>query len=589
MKSLKKILFLCSVSLLAIVNSSCDDFLDENPKGLVSSKYAETEEGAEKELLSLYQVNNDLLEPMYMFGELGSDCIGYGGNVGTRLYWKAAVRYEDQYLVDTSENGELWKYLYVALTTVNTAINSINTASFDEENSKNTLLAEAYALRAYYLLYLTETFGPAAYYSESYVESIDQINGYQPGLSTFYKRILTDLNFAEQYLPLPSERRTIQFGRMDLGIAKAIEMRAQMALASKADSIITAAGMTNAEACYNKAAELCKSLINDYGYKLEANYEDIFNADNQKSNEVIWSIQYGNSIYNTQGDRIGGNHMHRYWTPQYNKTAYKSSISGLPSHSIYYGREYRACIPTYYFITLFNKHDKRRDATFYSAYCRFPNGNGNLSPDLSDTLLIRSLDILTPEQKEAYTSRGIYCDDLTDLYDISTGALKNDIVRSYANTMKKWHDTSRLTMKQEYAFRDAITIRLGEVYVTYAEALVRLGHKTEAAEVVNTLRKRCITEGYENELMVSPDDMTMDFIRQEADRECGAELWNKYMVKRTMQPEEWAKWIAEHNPDACEISDGGVKAYHYWRPVPQSVIDSYTTLGIDFKQNEGYK
>lgn len=589
MKNIRNILIFCGLSSLCLMNGACDSFLEEDPKGLISSKYAETAEGAEKELLSLYQVNNDLLEPMYMVGELGSDCIGYGGNVGTRLYWKAAVRYEDQYLVNTEESGELWKYLYVALSTVNTAIHSINTATFEDAARRDALLAEAYALRAYYLLYLTETFGPAAYYSESFVQSVDQINGSQPGLSTFYKRILADLDFAGQHLPLPQERRAAQFGRMDIGVAKAIEMRAQMALASKGQSVIAAAGMSDAAACYERAVALCESLRNDYGYKLEADYENIFSAGNSKSSEVIWSVQYGNSIYNSQGDRIGGNHMHRYWTPQYNRTAYKSSIPGLPSHSILYGREYRACIPTYYFIRVFSKYDKRRDATFYSAYCRFPDGNGNLSPDLSDTLLVRSLDIMTPAQKESYTSRGICCDDLTDLYDTATGALKNDIVRSYANTMKKWHDPSRLTMKQEYAFRDAIAIRLGEVYVTEAEALIRLGRKAEASERITSLRQRCLTEGHEADLTVTADSMTMDFIREEAARECGAELWNKYMVKRTLQPAEWAKWIAAHNPDACEISDGGVKAYHYWRPVPQGVIDSYATLGIDFKQNEGYK
>ncbi len=585
MKTIKSIiLIVCCMTFAA-----CNDFLEENPKGSVSSIYAETQEGAEKQLLSLYQVNCSLLEPMYMYGELGSDCIGYGGNVGTRLYWKSAVRYENQYLLNDAENGQLWKWLYVALATVNTSITSIQNADIPDENDRKALLAEAYALRAYYLLYLTETFGPAAYYAENQITSTDQIDGCQPGLSTFYKRMLADLNFAEQYLPLPAQMREKQFGRMDLGIAKAIEMRAVMALASKEDSIITAAGMNSPKNCYERAIELCQSLRNDYGYALEDNYEDIFKADNAKSREIIWSVQYGNSIYNTDGELIGGNHMHRYWTPQYNKTAYKSSIPGLPSHSIYYGREYRACIPTYYFIRSFSKYDKRRDATFFSAYCRFPDGNGSLDPDLSDTLLVRSLDILTPEQKASYTSRGIYCDDLTDLYNTETGALKNDAVRSFANTMKKWHDPSRTTMKQEYAYRDAIVIRLGEVLLTEAEAYVELGRKAEAARLINTLRKRDVMTGHEEALGVTETDMDMDFIRNEYARELGAELWNKYMVKRTLSPENWAKWIASHNPDACEIADGGVKAYHYWRPVPQSVIDSYKTLGIDFKQNNGYE
>ena len=96
-----------SLLIFCVAVSSCNNFLEEDPKGSVSDVYALTEEGAEKELLSLYQVNCSLLEPMYMIGELGSDCIGYGGNVGSRLYWKAAIRYEDQYLVNSSENGAL--------------------------------------------------------------------------------------------------------------------------------------------------------------------------------------------------------------------------------------------------------------------------------------------------------------------------------------------------------------------------------------------------------------------------------------------------------------------------------------------------
>lgn len=576
------------ISVVCFFLFGCEHFLEEDSKGGVDVTYTSTAAGAEKEVLSLYQINCCLLEPMYMYGELGSDCIGYGGNVGTRLYWKAAVRYEDQYLVNDSECGQLWNWLCRALSTSNIAIESIETTAFSDGNSQQVLLAEARALRAYYMLYLTETFGPAAYYADKAVSSIAQISGSQPGISTFFKCILSDLEFAIPLLPLPATQRAKQFGRMDQGIAKSIEARAYMALASKADSIISNAGAQSAQACYEKAAALCTSVMNDYGYRLEKEYADIFSPDNQYSNEIIWSVQYENSIYNTQGDLIGGNHMHRYWTPQSNKTAYKSSISGLPSHSIFYGREYRACLPSYYYITSFSKYDKRRDATFFSAYCRFPNGDGSKAPDLSDTLLVRALDVLTPEQKAFYTDRGIFCDDLTDLYDVHTGALLNDNVRSFSNTMKKWHDPSRSAMKQEYAYRDAITIRLGEIFITAAEAYVQLGNKEKAASIINQLRERCLMNGHETELMVTAADMDMDFIRTESARECGCELWHKYMVKRTMQPSEWASWIARHNPDCCEIADGGVKAYHYYRPVPQSVLDSYATLQIEFKQNEGY-
>ena len=34
----------------------CENFLEEDPKGLISDNYALTEKGAESELLSLYQI-----------------------------------------------------------------------------------------------------------------------------------------------------------------------------------------------------------------------------------------------------------------------------------------------------------------------------------------------------------------------------------------------------------------------------------------------------------------------------------------------------------------------------------------------------
>ena len=37
--------------------SSCDGYLEENPKGLISDAYAKTEEGVESLILSFYQQN----------------------------------------------------------------------------------------------------------------------------------------------------------------------------------------------------------------------------------------------------------------------------------------------------------------------------------------------------------------------------------------------------------------------------------------------------------------------------------------------------------------------------------------------------
>ena len=65
----------------ALMTASCESFLEEEPKGSVNDTYALTEEGAEAEVLSLYQINTNLLEELFMVGELGNDLFAYGGNV----------------------------------------------------------------------------------------------------------------------------------------------------------------------------------------------------------------------------------------------------------------------------------------------------------------------------------------------------------------------------------------------------------------------------------------------------------------------------------------------------------------------------
>lgn len=156
-------------------------------------------------------------------------------------------------------------------------------------------------------------------------------------------------------------------------------------------------------------------LKNDYGYKLESDFSRIFSPDNTENSEIIWSIQYGNTTFDAQN-----NFIHRYWVSQVNRSvrSYSKTINGLQAHSVFYGREYRAVMPTYYFIHVFNKYDKRRDATFISGYCR--TDDWNELPDFSDTLLIRALDVLPQEVKSAYENRGIICDDVADIYDIET-------------------------------------------------------------------------------------------------------------------------------------------------------------------------
>lgn len=55
--------------VLSASSFSCD-FLEEEPKGLISDTYAKTEEGVESLILSIYQRNRYLTERLYNSGKL---------------------------------------------------------------------------------------------------------------------------------------------------------------------------------------------------------------------------------------------------------------------------------------------------------------------------------------------------------------------------------------------------------------------------------------------------------------------------------------------------------------------------------------
>ncbi len=576
-----KIRFIIYLIMSTFFLSSCDSYLEEDPKGLISDTYAKTEEGIESLILSLYQRNRTLPDRLMLFADTGTDVTTYGMKGVGWAYESSS--YNDALLISNTVNSEFWTYLYQLLNIANTGVLYVNEASISSDKKRDFLTSEVHALRAFYLYLIIETWGPASHYAETPSQSAIT-DGYQPGIAIFYNRILKDLDIAAQALDDPQNTK---WGRMNTGVVKGIRMRVLMSLAAYDESILSKTSYTK-QKCYEESITLCNSLINDYNYQLLSDYASIFDVNNQINKEVIWSIQFTSDLIYNGMDQKGpdgkytddANYCHRYFVGWYNKSVKNTNlnIDGLWSHSRVYGREYRVVMPTYYYITCFNKYDKRREQTFQTAWCRIPD-NWNNEPDYSDTLLIRTLDVVTPEFIKAYEEKGIAVDNISDIYDINTGIPTVD-GRSCANTVTKFLDPSRDDAKREQGFKDVILLRLGEVYITLAEAYVRTNQPDKAAQVITQLRERALTKGHEEELKVSVSDMNMEFILEEGARELGCELNRWYMLKRTGLLVDWVK---QKNPDITLIKD-----YHIYRPLPQDALYEVTNIN-EFKQNQGYK
>lgn len=558
--------------LFVVIFNSCN-FLEEEPKGLIGDSYAKTEEGIESLVLSLYACNRDFVNQLALFADNGTDVSTYAVN-GSGLYYGEAMSYNNSLLISNENNSLYWKYLYNCLNVANTGIKYVEEATIASPEKREKLTSEVHALRAFYLFMIVETWGPASHYSVTPSQSVIT-KGYQPGIAQFYKTILDDLDIADENLQMPDKK---EFGRINQGVAKAIRMRVLMSLAAYDDTILSEIGYTKSQ-CYEETIDLCTSLINDYGYELLTDYASIFDVKNQINNEIIWSIQYTTDLNYNGLTGANGNNLHKYWVGWYNKSVKNPSenIDGLWGHSIYYGRENRWIMPTYYYIRCFSKYDKRRAQTFQTVWCRIPD-NWNNPPIDTDTLLIRPLDPVSPDYVQAYKEKGIIVDEISDIYDMKTG-IPTVNGRSCYHTFIKFLDPSRDAAKREESFKDVILIRLGEVYITLAEAYVRTGQKEKAASTITELRKRAIIPGHENELKITADEMNMNFILEEGARELGGELNRWYMLKRSGMLVEWVK---EKNPDITLI-----EAHHIYRPLPQDALYEVSNLD-EFIQNKGY-
>lgn len=160
-------------------------------------------------------------------------------------------------------------------------------------------------------------------------------------------------------------------------------------------------------------------------------------------------------------------------------------------------------------------------------------------------------------------------------------------------TLKKFQDNLRIG---GYFSGDGgrwfTVMRLGETYLIAAEAALGVGDKQTAANDINVLRNRAACKGpphcqvsHANDpaLMVSPSDITLDFIFDELAREKAGE-YTRWMDLKRPGPTFFLNRIRTWNPYARP----NIQDKHYLRPVPQQEINGVT--GPEpYPQNTGWE
>lgn len=463
--------------------------------------------------------------------------------------------YTPQLNPDAQFFRELWDSFYRGINSANAAIGQAPDVPIDP-TLKAQRVAEARFLRALYYFMLVQMYGPVHLTLEE-TKAATTVAARAP-VDTIYEAILADLRDAEATLDYTAR----DYGRVTKGAAQHLLAKVYLTRPRASDAAKAQAGD------FAQAASYASTVINSGQYALLARFADVFDFNNERNAEVIWSVQYTRDPLTTGL----GNRGHLYFLMEYDV------MPGM-RRDIANGRPFKRFRPTWFLLGLYDRaKDSRYDAQFTRAWyanndATIPrDANGALKFQVGDTAVLVS----TTDVDTVLRSTRPYRVFTPGAYIVP--AKPSPYEDNAFPSLNKFHDGSRLSVNEERGSRDFLLFRLAETYLIAAEALLRDGQGTEALPYINAVRRRAAVPGREAEMELTLAQLTLDAILDERAREFAGEMMRWFDLVRT---HKLVERVRAHNPDA----KNSIQDFHVLRPIPQTQIDRTST---PFAQNPGY-
>ena len=557
---MKKINFSSSLRILPLlacllIGQSCKDVLKETVVSGIGNDYINTPKGFEDAAKSAYASLRN-----YYGTQQGLTLTEYGTDLyatGADGAYKGFHFYDAQLQPTVDYLAVIWDETYRGINVCNAVIERAAATVGVPDAIKKQRVAEMKFLRAHYYfilfqqyggidLRLTETLAPTK-------------NTKRASDADIYKAIIADL---ESAIPdLEAKAKSSDYGRATRPAAEHLLARVYLA---KGNSTSKAADD------YAKAATLSASVINNYGFKLLADFASVFDENNQINDEVVFAVQYTTDPL-TNG---GGNNLHLFYGMQYDVQA------GM-IRDIFYGRPFKRLRPTKYCLeTVFadRVNDSRYKKTFRDTWLsNAPGTYTNVFDNSKTRVTFKTGDttIFIPgfEMPLAERAKRPYQVLVPSRYD-----------EALFPTLTKFFDTKRPDRTYEQGSRDYFAFRLADTYLMLAEAQLLQGKTAEATAAINMVRRRAAFPGKEKAMELTAAQMNFEMLVEERGRELVGEQTRWLDLKR------WGNLVErvqKYNPQAAP----NVKAIHLLRPIPQTQIDR-SEKGTDgsaiFAQNPGY-
>lgn len=176
----------------------------------------------------------------------------------------------------------------------------------------------------------------------------------------------------------------------------------------------------------------------------------------------------------------------------------------------------------------------------------------------------------------AKASSDVYSDKRYNSYKIGGWCSYPGIKKFLDNVFNSAYPT------HDISSRDAIVLRLAEMYLIKAECQLYTENGNAAMSTINELRKVRAKSGKDNTLSGAA---TLETVLEERAIELCGEQQRWFDLKRTHK-------LVDHVTKYNAQASSQIKEMHYYRPIPQSQIDAVTnfstTEGQGFWQNTGY-
>ena len=474
---MKKYIFGVLALAATLTMSSCDDFLEVKPSGIVDEELAFDDPDAMVTAAYAALGADWYTYPfnLWPYGSLASDdALKGGGDTGDTEYHAVEIWSS---LSSTNPGGhmdELWYHLYVSISRCNRAIMAVRDKGEEKLGAETAAIrmGEARFLRAHFYFKLAQIFYQVPFIDEEILANATQEQTRNDELTheQLMEKIIADFEAAYNALPAKQSDKA----RVNKAAAAAMLAKCYLTKAY-GDGYEANTGYSHVnKSDMQKVVEYTNYVMSTGNYSYEPDFGDLFMIDNKNGCESIFAVQHSNyEDDNTKFGRSNWSNMlngcHGMWSkgwdfhkPSQNLVnAFKVDEDGLPMFNDY-EKEHNV-----YPVNGVEQDQKWDPRLFHTV--GLPSFPYKYESGASEDGIVKSL-VMTVDNARCPSSYGYYA-SLKEVPQRSKG-------ESY--TESTW---------QGFAMNDYV-VRYSEMMLWRAEALIELDQIGDAIDIINAIRRR---------------------------------------------------------------------------------------------------